>query len=394
MQKSKILLIGIALGCMPILPIQACSDVFVNTGSFHVEGRTMDFPINMGTQMGMGFVGQKHTTDIIVDVDKIPLDKRISWQTHYGYVGRTAFNTPNILDGLNSAGFSISILYLPDSQFPRYNAQDNRPAISVYDVGTYLLSQAENVQQALSLLKDLQIVSGALQAQPGNFIKDIPIHYVLRDSTGASAIIEFIGGEVKTYPAAGNVMTNEPSYDWQLDNVKYYNSLLVANTSPNPKFESRVYNYQAIYQSDFRHSESNLLGTPGDFSSPSRFVRAQVMLNNFTAPQTTAQALYQVDRLNESVHTPLFPKATATLWATIKDLDNRVVYYKDYGYYQGDGSFYPLAVTGGYQAIDLKAIHFDVTPEAFAHATIQVTPPSQIKQLQSAADIPVFKGVD
>ncbi len=393
--KKSLLAMLVSLACLSAQQnALACTDIFINKGGFHVEGRTMDFPINMAVTPLVGFVGQQNTTNPVVNANQIPAKQLTSWKNKYGYFGRSAFKGPDMIDGMNSQGFSIGILYLPGGEYPTYNAADSRPALSAYDLGSYLLAEAKNVDQALQLINSHQLVTGAVEVAPGYFVKDIPIHYILRDASGNSAVIGFVDGKTVVYKNSGNVLANEPTFDWNVKNAAYYDSLHINNKEANPDFVNRVYQYMDIYNSDFRHAESNLLGVPGDFTSPSRFARAKVILDNYPAPTTTAQALYQAELVNDSMATPLFANATATIWATIKDLDNRVVYYKDYGYYQGDGSFYALPITSGYTAVNLKNIHFNAIPQGYNASVIQATPASEIKNLMSANDMPVFKGVD
>ena len=103
--------------------------------------------------------------------------------------------------------------------------------LSVFAIGNYVLGMARNVDEAVALLQKHQIVSAALTAKvaygpnrdaEGISISDIPIHYVLRDRAGRSAVIEFIAGQVIIHANAGDVMTNEPPYPVQLANAKKY----------------------------------------------------------------------------------------------------------------------------------------------------------------------------
>ncbi|MDC0535571.1 linear amide C-N hydrolase [Francisellaceae bacterium] len=257
----------------------ACSDIFINKNNHHVEGRTLDFLVNVATDKYIGYVGQNNTTDIIIDSDKIPQNKITSWKNKYGFLGMQAFNGGNMVDGMNTKGLSFSALYLQGTKYPNYNASDNKPVIGVYDLGNYILSEASNVDDALKLLKSHQVVNSAISAGNGKYIKNLPLHYVIRDKTGHSAVIEFIDGKMKIYENAGNTLTNGPTYNWQLNNENSYSYLTSTPKKMNQSAEEQVHNYKTVYN----HSlplNAGLLGMPGDYTSPSRFVRGTTLLNS------------------------------------------------------------------------------------------------------------------
>ena len=172
-----------------------CTNIFINKGGYHVEARSMDFPINMGTELVMGFVGQKNSSNPIVDADQISAGQLATWTNKYGYVGRGAFNTAVVMDGMNTEGLSISILYLPHSVYASFDATDKRPVLSAIEMPTFCLSQAKTVKEAHELIKSHQLVAWAIEASPGMFIKNVPVHFCVRDKTGDSMVVEFIGGE-------------------------------------------------------------------------------------------------------------------------------------------------------------------------------------------------------
>lgn len=348
----------------------------------------MDFPLNISVHNNVGFVGQKNTTDVVLDADKIPQDKLTSWTNEYGYFGRTAFDTPKMIDGMNTQGFSVAMLYLPGTQYPVFDAQDTRPVLGIYDLGSYLLAMAPNVPQALDLVKKHQIVQAAIETESGIYLKDIPAHLVLRDKSGASAVIEFVNGKPVIYEQASNVMTNQPTYDWQLKHAALYDSLKSGGPLPNPTFAKMVLDYDAILKESGGESPF-LLGLPGDYTAASRFVKATVLLNNLPEPHSTQEAAFHAQSVLNSVIVP--PTSDSfTIWTMIKDLDNQLVYIKELGYFQGGKRFYPMSITNGYTQFDLKAIDFNAVPVEYRDATIQPTPADQVKKILSATEVPGF----
>ncbi len=383
----KVFLTTLALATTLSTQSNACSNIFINKGGYHIEGRTLDFFVNIGFQNKIGYVGTSNTSDIIIDAEKIPTAKVAKWTNKYGFYGRGAFLQGKIMDGMNTQGFSVSALYLPGTKYPTYDSTNKNPVLGIYDVGSYLLSQASTVKEALSLLRSQQLVSSAMEMKEGIFVKDMPVHFVIRDKTGNSAVVEFIDGKTIIHENAGDVLTNAPQFDWQLKNANAYSTLKADSKAPNETFSKVVIDYTKIYDTSSHKGEANLLGTPGDFTPPSRFVRATVLINNMPAPTSKPMALYQASNIIDSVSVPAMSGAEPTLWSSLKDLDDGMYYIKESAVYQGNKSLFTLPITGGYTAIDLKAMDFK-TPDPTMEVKTEMTNPKAIKQIISATENP------
>jgi choloylglycine hydrolase len=350
----------------------ACSDIFVNHAGTHIEARSMDFGMNIALDDAFGFIGQENTTDVVLDAEKIPVQRLTSWKNQYGYWGRRVFNTSKVDDAMNTEGLSISGLYLDGyTQYPEYNPADKRPVLAVFDMINFLISQAKNVDEAVALINGRQIVQSAGEIKPGIFLKNTPLHFVLRDKTGKSAVVEFVGGKTLVYTNAGNVLTNSPTYPQHLDMVKKYDNLNV-------------------------EKDNSLTGMPGGFDSPERFARGHLLTRYLPVPSSTQEALYQADFVISSCSVPYFGKPGSgyrsnTIWKVLKDLDRGVVYTKNSVYFQGGSKIVPTHVANdGYTIIDLKTIDFTRVPVEFAGATIQPTPKNRIAKVVRANEIPEF----
>ena len=373
-----------------------CTNIFINKGGYHVEARSMDFPINMGTELVMGFIGQKNSSNPVVDADQIPVSQLTTWTNKYGYVGRGAFNTPVVMDGMNTEGLSISILYLPGSKYASFNAGDKRPVLAAIEMPTFLLSQARTVKEAHAMIDAHQLVTWAVEGAPGMYIKNVPVHFCVRDKTGDSMVVEFIGGEAKLYHPAGNVMTNAPAYDWQLEYAKQYSSINVSDEKPNEAMAQFVPQYDALYSGALRPAVNNFMGIPGDYSPSSRFAKCTVLLDNLYAPNSSAEAIYQSSIILNSAVVPYTPGnspktkiTTTTLWCVIKDLDNSVMRFLDLAFFQADQKLLPMSVDNGYKPLDLKSVNFNAIPDEFASKTINTNTRKDIK-IVDVTQVPGF----
>lgn len=378
---KKLLAICLFLFVCSINQASACTDFMINTKDFHIVARTMDFPKNVGNSIDAFFIGQENITSIIVNQENIPELQWLSWKNKYGFIARTVFDTPMIVDGLNSEGLSVAYLYLDEAKEPQYNPQDTRPVIGYYDVGNYLLGNAATVKEALDLIATVQIVQSAVELKDGLYIKSVPLHMVIRDKTGKSAVIEVVDEKVNIYPDAGDVFANSPTYDKQLEHNKLFDFI---NTH-NPDLEAArkmTADFDNLYKvKDSTVSETlGLIGLPGDYSSMSRFVRVSQLLKNIMKPESTQQALLFAELvLNTVIQLPLGEDYTN--WTVIKDLDNKVFYTKTLGFIQQGMKYFPMGITNDYVMYDLKAINFKEIPEEYVNFTIKPVESSKIKQI-------------
>jgi choloylglycine hydrolase len=146
----------------------------------------------------------------------------------------------------------------------------------------------------------------------------LPIHLVLHDRSGAAAVIEWVGGERTVHENPVGVATNSPPFQWHLTNLRNYVNLRAVNVDA---LELDGLTLSAIGEG------SGLLGLPGDWTPPSRFVRATAI----------AQATQEIDDADQAVGAALhianafdIPKGVVrdphggdfTAWISIADLAN------------------------------------------------------------------------
>ncbi|MFY0566033.1 linear amide C-N hydrolase [Archangium lansingense] len=189
----------------------------------------------------------------------------LQWTNRYGFVGIAPSGSnwtslPTFNDGINSEGLSVGGLWLaPDTMYPALGSGTKGTQVSFLDFPAWILGNFASVDDFTAALKTITVV-GPAPGQPYY----IPLHYIVTDSTGQSAVIEFIEGKTIVYPSTNAVLTNWPTYDWQLTNVKnYFNLTLVGNGTSTSGAGNPV--------------GGGLVGLPGDSLSASRFVRATIL---------------------------------------------------------------------------------------------------------------------
>ncbi len=99
-------------------------------------------------------------------------------------------------DGMNEHGLAVGMAAIPSAEPPH---DPERVTIGEIQVIRLLLDRARDVEEAIGLLGDYNVE-----------MIDPPIHYMLADRTGGSAIVEFVGGEMKVLRGGEpwQVMTN------------------------------------------------------------------------------------------------------------------------------------------------------------------------------------------
>ncbi|MBS0521289.1 MAG: linear amide C-N hydrolase [Proteobacteria bacterium] len=219
-----------------------------------------------------------------------------AWTSKYASAVLTAFDAGSG-DGMNEAGLAAHILYLHGTA---YEPADTRPGVSNLQWGQYALDNYATVAEALEGLKKVRIVSTKALG------REWPVHLALEDASGDSAVLEFIDGRLVVHHGKDvTVMTNEPSLDEQLANLKRYKLF------------------------------GGSLSMPGDIDPKSRFVRAASYLKTLPKPADIREAVGHLAGVISNVAVPFGAVDTSggestdtwpTRWATIVDLTHRVYY--------------------------------------------------------------------
>jgi choloylglycine hydrolase len=254
-------------------------------------------------------------------------DNGMKWTGKHGFVSLTAYGQEYGPDGLNEAGLYVGMYYFPG--FASFAAHDPAAAahsLSVGDFMRWMLSSFKTVAEVRAKLEEVRVVN---VEDPRFGGAALPFHWKIADESGACIVVEIVdGGKVKVYEALLGVVTNSPEYSWHLTNLRNYLGLSV-----DPK--------QSLTLSGVKLSPlgggSGLLGLPGDFTPPSRFVRA-VALTASTRPLATAEeAVFEAFRLLDNFNIPVGVTAgreqiatdirSATQITTASDLKNRILYF-------------------------------------------------------------------
>ncbi|NKB79982.1 linear amide C-N hydrolase [Brucella daejeonensis] len=301
----------------------ACTSfILPSTDSGFVYGRTMEFGFKIDSKMIMIPRNFEMTSQLSADM----VGKK--WKAKYAAIGMNAFDLPALVDGMNEKGLAGGILYFPGfAQYPDPSSVKPEDSLTPWDFLSWALGNFSTVAEVKAALEDVTVV-GVKQVDMG-FTP--PVHYTLHDASGASIVIEPIDGKLKVYDNPLSVLTNAPSFDWHMTNLRNY-----VNLSPK--------NVKAMKINGLTISQigegSGMLGVPGDMTPPSRFVRASAnllsarevpsgiesvrlaehILNNFDIPKGVVQG--EAGEEDKPVD--------YTQWSTVADMKNDIYYVKTY----------------------------------------------------------------
>lgn len=216
-------------------------------------------------------------------VSTSPGGEGLTWVGSHGYVGigggeTTSFGQTipaqsGIPDGVNEAGLYAGMLYLPtfaEYEDPADASEDQ--LLAPLDVASYLLATCSTVADAIASIEAVVVWPAALPV-----IGVPPLHLVLHDRSGASAVVEWVGGTRQVYANPIGVATNSPPFDWHLTNLRNYVNQTAMDV---PALSLGDASIAPLGQG------TGMLGLPGDFTPPSRFVRAVAFSASARTPDT------------------------------------------------------------------------------------------------------------
>jgi choloylglycine hydrolase len=265
----------------------------------------------------------------------------LSWKAKYGFVGMNALGLDIATDGLNEAGLSVHMLLLPGyAKYQDVGPQDAAHALAHICVANWILSNFASTEEVKEAIGNATVFR---YEPPG--IGFLPLHYAVYDGK-RSIVIEYVNGERHVYDNPVGVMTNSPPFDWQLTNLRNYINLTNLNVD---SLKLGSYTLEPIGQG------TGLLGIPGDYTPPHRFVRATALAYAALQPATASEGANLAFHILNSVDIPLgaiagresasngattpAPNAPAraggltydlTQWVTVSDLTNKIYYFRTY----------------------------------------------------------------
>lgn len=242
----------------------------------------------------------------------------LRWTSRYGSVVTSGYDV-STTDGVNEAGLSANLLWLVESEYPRFD-EKAKPGLTIAAWAQYVLDNFATVAEAVK----------ALEQQPFTIVSDnVPgedrfttLHLAMSDASGDSAIVEYIGGrQVIHHSRSYQVMTNSPIFDQQLALNSYWKQI------------------------------GGTVMLPGTNRAADRFARASFYINAVPQDQEPNKALASVFSVIRNVSvpygltTPGEPNISSTRWRTVFDHKRKLYFFES-------------ALTPNTFWVDLNALNF------------------------------------
>ena len=264
----------------------------------------------------------------------------VKFKSKYGFVGLAVEQKEFMVEGLNEKGLSAGLFYFPNyGKYQPYDAAQKDKCLADFQVVSYVLSQCESVDEVKDVLHKVRVIN----IDP----RSSTVHWRFTEASGRQIVLEIVNEVMHFYENPLGVLTNSPGIEWHWANLNNY-----INLQPGSVPEHA---FGPLQMKNFGHG-SGMLGLPGDFTPPSRFVRAAFF--QLTAPQQTDaegsifQAFHILNNFDIPTGTEVaWGKAStdlpsATQFTVASDTHNRMIYYR-------------TMYNSNIRCIDLKRVDFN-----------------------------------
>lgn len=250
-----------------------------------------------------------------------------SWDSSFNYMGFDGQGTNQLIEGFNEGGLYVGGFYLPHyAVYPDLtNPKKSIGPMNFVDWALSSYSKVSDVEDALRT-GEVELVSTIFSPLGADYVP--PLHWILVDGNGGCAVVEYLENGMNINPNPYGTITNSPDFTWHTTNLKNYVNLTALN-APDRDFAG-------LNLSEFGQG-SGMLGLPGDFTPPSRFVRAVALANTATTVTGEAKGLNlawhlinNVDIAIGVVRSPGEEEDDRTQWVSVSDLSRSKLYFRNY----------------------------------------------------------------
>lgn len=329
---KKVLAVSIAAS-LPLFPMasHACTSFLLkgSDGGF-VYGRTMEFGMPLKSQLtvfprGLAING--------VGPDSMP-GTGLNWTSKYAVAGMNGLGMPVLVDGMNEKGLVGGLLNAPNTAvYQVVSPVEAANSIASIQMLIYALTNFATVDEVKAGFNKIKVNRSII---PAYHNQSAPVRMTLHDANGKSIVIEYLKGELVITDNPIGVMTNDPAFRDQLNNIGNFANLTNVERKPMV-VDGATYTPPS--------SGSGLHGLPGDYLSPSRFIRALFLSKsvptNYSTVQQTNTAWHILGSFDIPPGAISLPASNAygggaggieiTEWSIVADNKNKMYYLKMFG---------------------------------------------------------------
>jgi choloylglycine hydrolase len=254
----------------------------------------------------------------------------LKWKAKYASVGANGVGLPILIDGVNEAGLAAGLFYFPTAAgYMPYTPEDAGKTIAPWQLGSWILDNFASVDEVKANIGSILVAATVLK----QWGFSPPVHAIVHDASGKSIVIEYVGGKLSVYDNPLGVITNSPGFDWHMTNLRNYVNFSLEN---HPAVQLGSVRLEPFGQG------SGMLGMPGDFTPPSRFVRAVAFSQSVLQPKTGDDAVLTAFHILNNFDIPKGAAREAekdehgniladyTVWTAASDLKARRYFFRTY----------------------------------------------------------------
>jgi choloylglycine hydrolase len=325
-----------ACGFTAHIPANACTGIMLKSkDGATVAARTIEWAESvMNTMYGVVPRNQELQSLTPSGMDGM------KFKTKYGFVGLAVEQKEFMVEGLNEKGLSAGLFYFPNyGEYQPYDAAHKERCLADFQLVSYVLGECSSVDEVKKALEKVRVIGIDPRAST--------VHWRFTEASGRQIVLEIVNQEMHFYENPLGVLTNSPGIEWHWTNLNNYVNLQ-PGTLP-------AHNFGPVEGKSFGHG-SGLLGLPGDFTPPSRFVRATIFQLTAAQQPSAEESVFQAFHILNNFDIPAgteFPWGkssadvpSATQFTVASDTHNCMIYYR-------------TMYNSNIRCIDLKAIDFN-----------------------------------
>lgn len=239
---------------------------------------------------------------------------------HYAIIGMAHIdnNYPMYYDAVNEEGLAMAGLnFVGNAEYD--DIKEDKENVAQFEFISYILSTCKNIIEVKNKLNNINIT----KTPYNEHFPSSKLHWIIRDFNQA-IVVESMKDGLHVYDNPYGCLTNNPPFNYQLENLKNYRGLSDTEVPSNFSFDDSFYS---------RGTGSN--GLPGDLTSQGRFVRVAYTSYFSKTKEDEISSVNQFFHILESVWQTrglckIKDNYEITIYASCMNLNEGIYYYKTY----------------------------------------------------------------
>lgn len=291
------------------------------TDGASVNGRTVEFATVI--DMYAAVIPRNYTF-----TGKTPSGEGLVYKSKYAAAGIYCFDYKVLMDGMNEKGLTAAAFYFPGyADYASITKTNQSKALSPVEFPNWILTQFATIDEVKAALSNVVIAPTVIESWGST---PAPFHYVVYDQNGKSIVIEPLDGKLIVYDNPIGTITNSPTFDWHMTNLRNYINLTPFNANP--------ITLRGVKLAPFGQG-SGMVGLPGDFTPPSRFVRAVIFSSTATPSKNSKESVNQAFHILNQFDIPVGVarekqgnriETDYTMLTSVKEPETLRYYFKSY----------------------------------------------------------------